>query len=140
MKTINPTSMIDSADDENVSHVLLLIRNLLMKKRITNNHKPFTDITYDTDMFCMSYTCGCGRDECVKCDIGNLDLSIDLNQKIRKAADELLEVGYPNFIHKPSGFCVWWYKHIGRGMTVSDAGIDLFPILSDCLKDISDRS
>ena len=22
----------------------------------------------------------------------------------------------PNFWHKPSGFKVWWYKHIGRGM------------------------
>lgn len=41
----------------------------------------------------------------------------------------------PNFLHKPSGTKVRWYKYIGRGMEVNLLG-DWLAIFNDCLNSI----
>ena len=41
----------------------------------------------------------------------------------------------PNFLHKPSGTKVRWYKYIGRGMEVNLLG-DWLDIFNDCLNSI----
>jgi len=48
---------------------------------------------YENDTFMMHRYCWCEREECPWC-FGSA----------------------PNFLHKPSGFKVKWYKYIGRGM------------------------
>ena len=132
----NPV-LISSLDTDSVSDTLRLIRSFIVRTNIALIKRPFDEVNYDTDVFYMSYGCGCEKEDCPKCDVGNLDMSIDLNVKIKNIADNLFETSYPNFVHKPSGFCVWWYKHLGRGMLTSCDVVDLFPILSDCLNDIT---
>lgn len=45
----------------------------------------------------------------------------------------------PNFRHKASGFSVWWYKWIGRGMETKNAdGADLQAIFSECLASLKE--
>jgi len=39
----------------------------------------------------------------------------------------------PNFIHKPTGFTVEWYKWIGRGMEIDANGANFIDVLNDCL-------
>ncbi len=39
----------------------------------------------------------------------------------------------PNFVHKPTGFTVEWYKWIGRGMDIDANGADFLSVLNDCL-------
>jgi hypothetical protein len=50
---------------------------------------------HDDDVWMMHPYCWCEEDSCGWCS----------NEK-------------PNFLHKPSGFSVTWYKYIGRGMKV----------------------
>lgn len=53
-------------------------------------------IAFENDIFSMVPYCWCEQDECPWC-----------------------SEGAPNFLHKPSGATVHWYKRIGRGMKVS---------------------
>ena len=43
--------------------------------------------------------------------------------------------GAPNFIHKPTGARVYWYKYIGRGMEVDDA--DWQKIFAECFASLA---
>ncbi|PSR30175.1 MAG: hypothetical protein C7B46_18255 [Sulfobacillus benefaciens] len=49
------------------------------------------------------------------------------------------EKGAPNFWHKPSGLRVWWYKYIGRDMTVQgDASpAAVASLMAECLASLS---
>ena len=66
---------------------------------------------YENDTFAMRRYCWCDLEGCAWC------------------AGEA-----PNFLHKPSGATVHWYKYIGRGMKVSHA--DWPAIMLDCLKSL----
>lgn len=50
--------------------------------------------TVNDDKFSMSPYCYCEKDDCPQCG----------------------ENAQPNFLYKPTGFSVSWYKYIGRGM------------------------
>lgn len=41
----------------------------------------------------------------------------------------------PNFLHKPSGLKIWWYKYIGRGMLFSrePSSSEAAEMLCECL-------
>jgi len=52
---------------------------------------------YENDVFMMHRYCWCEREDCRWC-----------------------EDGAPNFLFKPTGFSLTWYKYIGRGMELSD--------------------
>jgi len=42
--------------------------------------------------------------------------------------------GAPNFLYKPTGFRVWWYKYIGRDMRTDGPETDLGKMLVACLE------
>jgi len=46
--------------------------------------------------------------------------------------------GAPNFWYKPTGFKVWWYKYIGRGVETNGVAADLLEILRSCLASLED--
>lgn len=74
---------------------------------------------YENDTFQMSRYCWCENEDCGKCD-GSI----------------------PNFHHKPSGFKIWWYKYIGRGLRLEYGEPDITPIkiieiFYDCIKSLS---
>jgi len=66
--------------------------------------------TYENDTFSMHRYCWCDREDCPWCG----------------------EQNAPNFLHKPSGYSVWWYKWIGRGMTMKGECDDLRAALMEC--------
>ena len=49
-------------------------------------------VDYENDTFMMHPYCWCEQDDCKWCGLGE-----------------------PNFIYKPTGYKLWWYKYIGRG-------------------------
>jgi hypothetical protein len=46
--------------------------------------------------------------------------------------------GAPNFWYKPTGFKVWWYKYIGRGVETNGVAADLLEILRSCLASLEE--
>lgn len=75
-------------------------------------------INFENDVFMMHRYCWCEEESCQWCD-GDA----------------------PNFLHKKSGFCLNWYKYIGRGMTVNKkiSGRELKEIVQDCLVSVSQK-
>ena len=72
---------------------------------------------YDSDVFQMHRYCWCEREDCPWCE------------------DEA-----PNFHHKASGFKVWWYKFIGRGMRIENPNnSDFVTILAECCGSITTK-
>jgi hypothetical protein len=53
-------------------------------------------VEYENDTFMMHPFCWCGQDDCKWCGKKN----------------------FPNFLYKPTGGKVWWYKWIGRSEEV----------------------
>jgi len=69
---------------------------------------------FENDEFMMHPYCWCEKDECEWC-----------------CGDA------PNFLHKPSGLSVTWYKYIGRGMIVQGpADLDVAAIIRACIESI----
>lgn len=44
----------------------------------------------------------------------------------------------PNFVHKPSGLVITWYKHCGRGITANKSlgSLGWLEVVTDCLKSL----
>ena len=43
----------------------------------------------------------------------------------------------PNFLHKPSGATVQWYKYIGRGMeTMAPPNLDWTAVIQECIRSV----
>lgn len=102
--------------------------------------------TWRSNVFEMTPFCWCDKEICAYCE----GLRPDIEGEFQELSDELKtefmnrgaepdgDVDYmtaPNFWHKPSGVKVWWYKYIGRGMTIKGEG-DLSIISQDCLQDV----
>jgi len=91
---------------------------------------------YNSDVFMMKPYCWCDSETCPWCMGCNCPDACGLHSK-----DAHQDVGFepdygaPNFWHKPSGFKVWWYKYIGRGMETKGDG-NLIAIAYDCLADV----
>lgn len=125
------------------------------------------DPPFENDTFVMHPYCWCGRDDCPWCwgctcppeadiyevrgrPVGfrewtsgyrhvvepvrsyrhNPELICDYCRGERKIA--------ANFLHKPSGTEVHWYKHIGRGMVIDLHG-DWPDVMSDCIASLIDK-
>lgn len=43
----------------------------------------------------------------------------------------------PNFVHKPSGLRVEWYKYIGRGMEVENMPKDIRAVFRECIESLN---
>lgn len=67
---------------------------------------------YENDTFMMHPFCWCEKDDCGWCaGIGAIpQLLRDISNTKYNESERL-----PNFLYKPSGFKMWWYKYIGRG-------------------------
>lgn len=116
---------------------------------------------FENETFMMHPFCWCDRDDCAWCwgclcpddaDIYEIagrrvefeewldEYSRTGNTKRVYRKDESLACDYcrgervsaPNFLHKPSGTAVHWYKYIGRSMEVDLRG-DWRAVLSDCV-------
>ena len=113
--------MLDMSDPINYNE---LLHGLLMAicEEIHDDSKHPADIygdNYENDTFKMNRYCWCDGDDCKLC------------------GDD----PEPNFIHKHTGFKVWWYKYIGRGFSVTYAKSSIKPselldIFSDCIKSV----
>jgi hypothetical protein len=69
---------------------------------------------YDSDVFQMHRYCWCDQENCPWC-----------------------EEDAPNFHHKASGFKVWWYKYIGRGIVIENPkNVSFVEILAECCRSI----
>lgn len=67
---------------------------------------------FENDVFKMHPFCWCGREDCGYCsDIGTIPQLLRDVMRLKYAKSKRL----PNFLYKPSGFRMWWYKYIGRG-------------------------
>lgn len=71
---------------------------------------------YENETFKMSRFCWCQKDDCPSC-TGDV----------------------PNFLYKPTGFSVDWYKYIGRSMEISEEldAKQITVIILDCLTSIA---
>ena len=69
---------------------------------------------FENDVFMMHQYCWCDREDCKWCG----------------------ESHAPNFLHKPSGSEVRWYKYIGRGMETKISG-DWRKIISECIESVT---
>jgi hypothetical protein len=74
---------------------------------------------WDSDMFMMHPFCWCDEDHCPWCN----------------------GEGEPNFLFKPTGFSISWYKYIGRGMEIHpeltrDEIVEMF---TQCRKDVEKK-
>lgn len=67
---------------------------------------------FENEVFMMHPYCWCWRAGCPWCAEDTNDRIMNQKNTEGKSA--------PNFHHKPSGFKVWWYKYIGRGMDQSE--------------------
>lgn len=75
-------------------------------------------INFDNDVFSMHRYCWCEQEDCPWC------------------GDSEDGIGAPNFHFKPTGFKLWWYKYIGRGMEMNrQVSIEeCSRMLAECIK------
>lgn len=113
---------------------------------------------YENDVFLLHRYCWCEDPQCPWCggcycasnDIRGLpesqsaapetlcDWCADVHRWADKGAlrpDEEPHYGAPHFWHKPSGTRIWWYKYIGRSMSIQLAA-DWTDVLSECLSSL----
>lgn len=70
---------------------------------------------YENDTFMMHPYCWCEREDCKWCG-GNAG-PISVHSGYFTDGPQNDEAGLaPNFLYKPTGAKVWWYKYIGRGV------------------------
>lgn len=102
---------------------------------------------FDNDTFTMHPYCWCERADCAwcrscECVVEDQGDHLDWNTRwitvetcVNCAEEERTGVRVetaPNFLHKPSGSSVSWYKYIGRGMGV-DLAADWRSIIDECV-------
>jgi hypothetical protein len=69
-------------------------------------------VSYENDVFMMHPFCWCEKDDCGWCaGIGAMPKLLRDVYNVKYAESERL----PNFLYKPTGYKLWWYKYIGRG-------------------------
>lgn len=88
---------------------------------------------FENDVFMMHPFCWCERDDCLWCLGCECEYTDDwqtLVKQCRKCSGEIEPA--PNFLHKPSGTKVHWYKYIGRSMEVDLKG-DWSKAFGECI-------
>jgi hypothetical protein len=76
---------------------------------------------FENDVFAMHKFCWCEREDCPYC-----------------WDEEKHGKQHPNFVHKTTGFKVWWYKYIGRDVEVNEqiSVEELKKIKTECIESI----
>lgn len=79
---------------------------------------------YENDAFMMHPFCWCDSPTCpwcYSCDCEYTDAENWEDMRLIKECDNCsnLKTPQPNFLYKPEGFSVSWYKYIGRDMEVN---------------------
>ena len=106
---------LPEVSDDQIGHDLVWLTERLMKTQGAETSGGFLGgefgygAYFENDVFMMHPFCWCDRDDCC----GE-------------------RVSVPNFLHKPSGTAVHWYKYIGRGMEV-DLRADWRTVLRECV-------
>lgn len=99
---------------------------------------------YENATFMLHRYCWCDSQECPWC--AGCECPASLWRGGKKSADKSKwcrvcrgDFGSaPNFLHKPSGSTVEWYKYIGRGMKI-DLKAKWIAIMRDCLASLEPR-
>ena len=89
---------------------------------------------YENDVFMMHRYCWCERSDCAWC----LGCECQWNGDFCETCANDTREAAPNFLHKPSGVGVRWYKYIGRGMEVKGQG-DWLAIARECIDSLAPR-
>jgi hypothetical protein len=95
VKIVMPTGALGASDADDMIDTAMRVIGVGFAQPDEWASKYGTD--YENDVFMMHRFCWCEREECGWC-----------------SGDK------PNFLFKPTGFSVTWYKYIGRGMELSD--------------------
>jgi hypothetical protein len=93
---------------------------------------------FENDTLMMHPYCWCEQSDCpwclpCECEYAN-GWKHPVTRVCRRCAEGLEHA--PNFLHKPSGTTVHWYKYIGRSMDV-DLREDWLTVMGDCLRSLA---
>ena len=137
------TIIVPAIDDDYVSAGLRRITSVLQgvtgegPNGILGGNNGY-GVEYENDTFMMHPFCWCDRSDCPWC--------LDCYCEIGEAPDfpVIEECGNcksgrdfaPNFIYKPTGATVRWYKYIGRGMEIDGDFPEDFIV--NCIKSVGE--
>jgi len=119
IKMFAPSGMFGASENDSVLDIVL--RKISAAAGNSNDWPEKYGANFDNDIFHMHTECYCGNEDCQYC--------WDESEKGERTA---------NFIHKPSGFKVWWYKYISRDTkTNMEITVDeLKKIEVDCINSV----
>lgn len=113
---------------------------------------------FENDVFAMHPYCWCEEDDCEYCNVcqcpseawsyqvdgvtvsfevwsaapdDSHDRSFAIDPALQCERCRTDRKAKPNFLHKPSGTAVWWYKYLGRGMEMDVRG-DWETVIAEC--------
>ena len=107
-----PHGMLGSDDLDDAMDSALRSIAIAASQNATQEWASKYGTDFENDVFIMRRYCWCEKDDCKWCN----------------------EEYAPNFLYKPSGFSVHWYKYIGRGMEFNQelSTEDLNKMVADC--------
>lgn len=120
-----------NVQDKDYEHGLNVIEQVMEEKFRSDPNYIHHVVNFSNDIFefrdYLGEDCDCEPPD----DWDPEDITVDFHSKD-------CEVGKPNFLHKPSGFEVRWYKHIGRGMEANKiiSYKEWGNIICECLKSL----
>lgn len=166
------TIVLPECSDDKISEDLRYLTDVLRKLGAdtsegllggTNGYGAY----FENDVFMMHPYCWCEQDDCPWCvgctchdvyiyyvDGKEVDFRTWINAPAARRTDKLISESRcaycrdeikraPNFLHKPSGTTISWYKYIGRGMDINLYGNadlnehgDWVTIFNDCLESL----
>lgn len=117
-----------------------LAYRIAVKQGETPDYASVSRVDYDNVDFSMHYYCTCERSSCPWC--RDCDCPLDeLDENADDCSNEQCNLTpLANFIHKPTGMTLSWYKHPGRGMSgyIPD-GVDIFAVFAACAQSIENQ-
>lgn len=138
-----------SDDDELSDRLRALTEVISTTKRLDTGYglggENGYGVDFSNDVFSMHPYCWCDKDDCPWCcgcwceEGASCPWCRGEHRYAEYGAlppNEWPNLGAPNFWYKPSGFRVWWYKWIGRGMEVYGDQSDIGGIFNHCLESL----
>jgi hypothetical protein len=113
--------MIEGINEDLITGGLIEIAKRIQDKRTKDKKEwrifPDNGESYDSALFMMHPYCYCESEECKWCE-----------------GEEV------NFLHKPTGLAISWYKRIGRGMTIENPNnADFVKVLAECCDELAEE-
>lgn len=102
----------DLSDNTLASWLRILSKSI---EQDTNEWAEKYSTNFENDIFKLHRYCWCDRWDCGYCNPDESGWTL------------------PNFWHKPSDMQVWWYKYIGRSMSVKHPPEKLEDVFIECL-------